>query len=404
MTSKLQNLIKTLETSISENPKNNMMRVSAALDFFEIDFRNVKKIHVAGTNGKGSTCKFITEILTEAGYHVGTFVSPYLRVFNERILLNNELINDFDLENYLEVVIKYNESLIEKMSFFELLTVMSLLYFYDMKVDVIVIEVGIGGKYDVTNTINYDLSLLTNVGTDHIDRLGPTESDILNNKLGILKAGSHMITTLDFKHRDYARNYADSLDAVISFVDKPIKTSNVPLSFTLDNHEYKLNMIGDYQLLNAALAIKAVSYLFPDINYLAVKVALERAKWPGRLDLINDNPKIFIDAAHNREAAIALREAVENLFPKANIITIMSILKGKDYHSFIFEVMKFSSKVILTPFSDPRLADLDLIKKEFPSIIRTKSFEEAISYIKDDQTIYLVTGSIHFIGFFLNNY
>jgi dihydrofolate synthase/folylpolyglutamate synthase len=404
MTTNLFCLIQTLERQISINPKNNMKRVKDAIAYFNLDFSNIKKIHVAGTNGKGSVCKYLTEILTLAGYKVGTFVSPYLKVFNERILLNNRLISNQDLKLYLEKILNYNDTLDEKMSFFELLTVMAFLYFKDQEVDVIIIEVGIGGKLDVTNTINYDLSLVTNIGTDHIEKLGPTEIDILNNKIGILKENGTMFTTMDLKHKDYVIDYSRKINAQVFFVDKPEKLSDNPLRFILEGNQYELKMIGEYQLFNAALAIKGINYLFPNIKYETISKALCNAKWAGRLELINDTPKIYLDAAHNKEAAIALRESIEILFPNQKIVSIISILKGKDYQSFITELNKFSKRIIITSFPDPRLADLDKIKTDFPKIELIKDFNTALKEINNPCETYLITGSIHFLGYFLNNF
>ncbi len=404
MTNKLSSLINTLERQVSTNPKNNMKRVKDAIASFNLDFSDIKKIHVGGTNGKGSVCKYLTEILTLEGYKVGTFVSPYLKVFNERILLNNQLISDEDLEKYLEIILNYNDSLEEKMSFFELLTVMSFLYFKDKEVDVIIIEVGIGGKLDVTNTINYDLSIVTNIGTDHIEKLGPTEKDILDNKLGILKENGVMFTTMDHKHESYAKEYAKKINAQIFFVSKPVKLNDNPLRFELDNHQYELKMIGEYQLSNAALAVKGINYLFPNIKYKTISKALSNAKWAGRLELINKEPSIYIDAAHNKEAAIALRESILILFPDKKLISIISILKGKDYQSFICELNKFSKKIILTSFPDPRLADLEKIKNDFPNLELITDFNQAVKEINNPEETYLITGSIHFLGYFLNHY
>ncbi len=404
MTNNLELLIKTLETQISKNPKNNMKRVKEAIRFFSLDFSNMKKIHVGGTNGKGSTCKYLTEILTLQGYKVGTFVSPYLKVFNERILLNNNLISNEDLEKYIKIVLEYNESRDEKMSFFELLTVLAFKYFFDQQVEVMIIEVGIGGKLDVTNTINYDLSLLTNIGTDHLDRLGPTELDVLYNKLGILKPNGVMLTTIDSKHHNHALEYANLRNAQIFFIDKPIKLNDNPLTFTLNENVYQLQMIGEYQLPNAALAINAINYLYPHITYETIKKGLYNAKWPGRLELINKQPDIYIDAAHNKEAAIALRVSIEILFGNKKLISIISLLKGKDYHSFINEVSKFSKKIILTSFPDPRLADLNQIINDFPNVELVTNFNEAIQIINNPCEVYLITGSIHFLGYFLNNF
>ncbi|MGI6781954.1 MAG: bifunctional folylpolyglutamate synthase/dihydrofolate synthase [Acholeplasmataceae bacterium] len=404
MTNNLELLIKTLETQISKNPKNNMKRVEEAIRFFSLDFSNMKKIHVGGTNGKGSTCKYLTEILTLQGYKVGTFVSPYLKVFNERILLNNNLISDEHLEKYIKIVLDYNESRDEKMSFFELLTVLAFKYFFDQQVEIMIIEVGIGGKLDVTNTINYDLSLLTNIGTDHLDRLGPTELDVLYNKLGILKPNGVMLTTIDSKHHNRALEYANLRNAQIFFIDKPIKLNDNPLTFTFNENVYQLQMIGEYQLLNAALSISAINYLCPNISYEIIKKGLYNAKWPGRLELINKQPDIYIDAAHNKEAAIALRESIEILFGNKKLISIISLLKGKDYHSFINEVSKFSKKIILTSFPDPRLADLNQIINDFPNVELVTNFNEAIQIINNPCEVYLITGSIHFLGYFLNNF
>src|SRR5690554_71525 len=404
MNNNLQSLIIQLESSISPNPKNNMKRVSKAIKHFDIDFTNTKKIHVAGTNGKGSVSKYLTQILTDSGFKVGTFVSPYLKVFNERILLNNQLITDEDLEKYLKIVLDYNKKLEENMSFFELLTVLSFLYFYNQEVDVIIIEVGIGGKLDVTNTINYDLSLLTNVGTDHIDKLGPTASDVLSNKLGILKEGGLMITTLQEEYRLEAIKYSKSINATMKFVDKPLKLSNNPLSFYLFGEEFKLKMLGDFQLSNAALAITAAKRLFPSLKLADINKSISNVYWPGRLDLVKKNPTIYVDAAHNKEAAIALVEAIKSLYEGNKIVFLMSILRGKDYNGFINELSKVASEIILTDFPDPRLADLELISKEFEKTHYIKDFNEAVSNLKDPDTIYVVTGSIHFIGYFLNNY
>lgn len=403
MSDHLKSLVSKLESQISKEPQNNMKRVSEAISYFKIDFTNTKKIHVAGTNGKGSVSKYLTQILTDNNYKVGTFVSPYLRVFNERVLLNNQMISDQDLEKYLTKVLNYNEQLDVKMSFFELLTILSFLYFYDQKADVIIIEVGIGGKLDVTNTIEYDLSLLTNVGTDHLQKLGPTINDVLMNKLGILRPNGVMLTTLQDNFKIDALNYANSIGATIKFVDKPLKLSNNPLKFYLYGQEFELKMLGDFQILNAALAISACKYLFPHIKPEQVKKSIKNAYWPGRLDLISKNPLIYIDAAHNKEAAVALTESIKSLFNDKKVVVLMSILKGKDYQGFINELTKITNRIILTDFPDPRLADLLEISKEFSQTEYIKNFKDAVKELNDQDTIYIVTGSIHFIGYFLNN-
>ena len=183
MKNKLESLITWVEYQRSNNPNDNLKRVNKAIKDFQIDFSNTKKIHVAGTNGKGSVCSYSTNILLKKGYSVGTYNSPYLTSFNERILINGENITDLMLEKYLNLFKAYNQTLIDKMSFFEIMTVLSFKVFSDLKLDVIIIEVGIGGLHDVTNVLNYDLSLITNIGHDHLDKLGGNLDSVLINKL-----------------------------------------------------------------------------------------------------------------------------------------------------------------------------------------------------------------------------
>ena len=401
---KLNELIKTLESSVSSNPSNNMKRVKKAIKDFNLSFSDIKTIHVAGTNGKGSVCKYLTEILTDAGLKVATFVSPYLKVFNERILLNNQNINDDDLLIYLNQILEYNDNLEEKMSFFEMITVMAFKYFFDQAVDVMIIEVGIGGQYDVTNTLHYDLSLLTNVGTDHLDKIGPTIDDVLTNKIGILKTGGILITTLQEEFHAKATMQAKKANATIEFIPTANKISNKPLIFNLFGQNFQLKMQGDFQIKNASLAIAGVNYLFPAISYDQIKQSIAKTIWPGRFEIVSNDPTIIIDGAHNKEAALALSKAMIELYKNENIVVIMSILKGKDHHSFINLMTTFAQEIILVDFPDPRLANLEEISKQFKIVKHVKNIDKVFDLIKRERNIYLITGSIHFIGYFHNLY
>lgn len=401
---KLNESIKILESSVSSNPLNNIKRVKKAIKDFNLSFSDIKTIHVAGTNGKGSVCKYLTEILTDAGLKVGTFVSPYLKVFNERILLNNQNINDDDLLLYLHQILEYNDNLEEKMSFFEMITVMAFKYFFDQAVDVMIIEVGIGGQYDVTNTLQYDLSLLTNVGTDHLDKLGPTIDDVLTNKIGILKPGGILLTTLQEEFHDKATLYAKNVDATIKFVPTANKISSKPLIFSLFDQDFQLKMQGDFQIKNASLSIAAVNYLFPLISFDQIKQSIAKTIWHGRFEIISNDPAIIIDGAHNKEAALALSKAMIELYKNENIVVIMSILKGKDYQSFINLMTTFAKHIILVDFPDPRLADLEQISKQFKIVKHVKNIDKVFDLIKRERNVYLITGSIHFIGYFNNLY
>ena len=207
MSYNLSDSIKWIESQIKFKPKEDLSRMQAAYKMLNIHFAGVKKIHVAGTNGKGSTCAYLTSIYRLSDEKVGTFQSPYILRFNERIMIDGKSISDEDLLRYINWIKEFNEtfktSFGEHLSFFELLTLISLKYFYDQNVRVMIMEVGIGGLLDATNIIDYDLSLITNIGFDHMKQLGSTLESIASNKLGIVKKGGHLITTVDPSLHDY---------------------------------------------------------------------------------------------------------------------------------------------------------------------------------------------------------
>lgn len=406
MKDNLNSLIKWVENQRSTNHDNNLKRVTKALKDFQIDFSNTKKIHVAGTNGKGSVCMYATNILLKKGYRVGTYNSPYLTVFNERILIDGKNISDEMLEKYLEELKAYNKTLTDKLSFFEIMTVLSFKVFHDLKLDVIVIEVGIGGLKDVTNVLDYDLSLITNIGHDHLEKLGGTINSVLYNKLGIVKDHGNLVTTIDESFTKQINSYCQNKQANLTIIKETdyFKLGNNYLTFKYDDHFYQLQMIGDYQIKNALLAFVGLKTIFK-LDYRTVFDALFETKKLGRMDLLSKKPLIMIDGAHNYEAAYELKLAVLENFPNESKAIIMSILKGKDYHAFITEMLKITNLVIVTEFPDPRVIKIDEIKKAFPNLIYIKDLDEAYQKLLSLNKDYnLVTGSIHFIGYFKNKY
>lgn len=405
MNNNLKSLIGWVETSVSPEPKNNIKRLQKAIIDLNINLEGIKKVHVAGTNGKGSVSKYLTQILTDQGYKTGTFISPYLIKFNERFLINNKEISDKLLEKYLLIIKKYNDTLKVKMSFFELITLLAFKLFSDLKLDVIIIEVGIGGKLDVTNAVNYDLSLLTNIGHDHLKRLGPTMDDVLLNKLGILKENGSLITTIQKKYHNKTIKYALRKNAYLKIISKENKISSNPLKFKYENETYELKMIGDYQIKNAILAIEASKFLYPDLNSNKLKRSLKNSYWPGRLEKISANPTIFIDGAHNIEALKEVKGTFKNIKGDKKLVTVLSILKEKDIDELIKEAISFSDKVILTSFNDFRIYDINKYYKKYPKTIKIETLEEVIKYTNQNKdNLYLFTGSIHFIGYFKKYY
>jgi len=407
MFNQLSEAISWIETQIKFKPKTDLDRMRYALKELSIDFSHVKKIHVAGTNGKGSVCAFISNVLIEAGYKVGTYTSPYLLKFHERIKYQFIDIKDDELFSLIEGIYDFNLSFQEKygetLSFFELLTLMSLIYFDQKKVDVIVMEVGLGGLLDATNILNYDLSIITSIGFDHMKQLGNTLESIAFNKLGILKPHNHLLTSVDESLHPYFLNYLKHIDVTSEFYTRKDvkKLSDIPLKIEVDHAIYELSLIGEYQLLNSLISIKAINYLFPDIKYQIIQKGLLKTKWAGRLESIQKN--VYIDGGHNTHAILALKNTALETFKDKKIWILFSALGDKDIPGMLEILNSFAEKVILTKFPDSRFQDLT------PYMTKSMSyFEDALLGIDilknqmDDATILIITGSLHFVGYIKN--
>ena len=404
MLTNLTSAISWIESQIKFKPKTDLNRMQQAYEMLHLDLSKMKKIHVAGTNGKGSVCAYLTHILMEAGYKVGTYTSPYLISFNERIKLQFENISDDDLFNLIKKVYDFNfefeKQVGEFLSFFELLTLMALIYFQDQEVDVIVMEVGLGGLLDATNILNYDLSLITSIGYDHMKQLGPTLESIASNKLGIVKQGNHLITTVDSSLKNQFKDYVNHVSGTVEFytLSDLVKLSDHPLTFTHGNETYQLSLLGDYQLLNALLSIKAIHYLYPYISNKTIKDGLFKTKWAGRLEKLEE--QVYLDGAHNTHAIDQLNLLSKTLFKDKHIIVIFSALADKEIDKMLYILKSFASKVILTSFNDSRYISLKPYENE--DFIYIEKIEDAISFAKKEMnkdSIILFTGSLHFAGF-----
>lgn len=393
-----------LETQVKFTPKTDLVRITKAYEFLDIDLKDIKKIHVAGTNGKGSTCAFISHILIEAGYSVGTFTSPYLLKFNERIRHQFKEVSDNDLYELIITIFEFNKKFAshfgETLSFFELITLMSLVYFKKKNVDIIVMEVGLGGVLDATNILNYDLSLIVSVGFDHMKQLGTTYESIASNMIGILKSKNHLLTTVDKSMHKFITRSIRDLDVTHSFYteDDFIKIKDTPLTFKHEDIIYQLSLLGDYQILNALIALKGVQYLFPEIPTSALQKGLFKTKWPGRLEPIGNN--VYVDGAHNTSAMEALKKSVQTTFRNKEVWVLFSSLGDKDITGMIEIIKGFSKKTVITSFPDPRFKELD-VKYDNESKFERNPLAALRNLKKEanDNVVIIITGSLHFIGF-----
>ncbi|MDY0278014.1 MAG: cyanophycin synthetase [Acholeplasma sp.] len=372
---------------------------------FNISFLNTKKIHVLGTNGKGSVVAFVTSVLVGNNLKVGTFVSPYLVKFNERIKLNNIDISDSILLHYINKFYDIQEQIFNdfsyRLSFFEILTMISLMYFSDENVDVIVMEAGIGGRLDATNILEYDATVITSIGFDHMDKLGNTLLEIGNEKLQALKPGGLLISAVEGDLKIFYINYANKIKAKHTFVKKRDIFAISPYSFYYKDLFFELKMLGDYQRLNAVLAYLTIKSIF-NLSDNMILPYLKNTFWPGRFEEVKKD--IFIDGAHNISAMTELMKNINYIFKDKKIIVLFSALKDKKIKEMLEIISEYGYEVILTSFPELRFQSLKSFGNEKTKYIENgyQVFKEIVNK-KETNEVIIVTGSLHFIGYIKQN-
>lgn len=368
-----------------------------------------KVIHVAGTNGKGSTCQYIKQMLSLKGLHVGMFVSPFVISFNERIEINDRYISNSEIMHYMNILYEFNENYKIKYNdtipFFELTLLMALMYFSDRNIDIAIIECGLGGLLDATNFINSDLAIITNIGYDHMAQLGNTLEEIAHHKLGIAKDNMNLITAVDSNLHDYFNNYAAIHNVKIKYINKDdIKDIKVldKTYFNYNNHQYKSNLLGEYQAYNAALAIEAVKYFDPKYPETLIEYALENVSWPGRMEILQNEPLILLDGAHNIHAINAITNTLSKYKENKKIKVLFSALQDKAYPEMIKRLEDITDYFYFTKINDIRQTEdihfENYTKLKFETFNDFKmALDIATNGLKNDE-ILLITGSLHFIS------
>lgn len=382
-------------------------------------------IHVAGTNGKGSVCAYLSSILTEGGYRVGRYTSPHLVDWTERIHLNEQPIAKSVLIEILQDIQEVIcESDTESPTQFEVITAAAWLFFARTQVDIAVMEVGLGGRLDATNVCERILvSIITSLSREHWQRLGPTLADIAREKAGVLKPNCPAIVgQLPPEAREVVLARAEELDCPLTWV-KPAKELKIsPQNDTkwakYQDLEYPLPLLGEVQLSNSALAIAAIKTLQQQgwkIPELAIQTGMNKTRWAGRLQWTTwKNRPLLIDGAHNPAAAIALRQYVDTL--KKPVIWVMGMLSTKD-HEDIFEViLKPEDQLHLVPVPEHSSAspqELAILAQQVcPRISNCETYENVFAALdtvidsEADATIeklLVLCGSLYLIGYLFQN-
>ncbi|MGE5380309.1 MAG: bifunctional folylpolyglutamate synthase/dihydrofolate synthase [Methylocystaceae bacterium] len=376
-------------------------------------------IHIGGTNGKGSTSLMLSRILTASGYKTGMFVSPHLHSYRERMQINGVMISTADLAFCLSRVDELLPILAAEgfshPTEFEVLTAAAFLYFSQQQVEVAVIEVGMGGLYDSTNVINPLVSVITNIEMDHTAFLGHTIAEIAVNKAGIIKPRIPVVTG-ETKPEALkvlaagAREKGAELLVAPELVGIETRTGNIKgqellVNYHGDQSQVDLGLPGTYQRENLAVVWVALDCLQQQglvLSLTAVKQALKDCRWPGRLELISEDPMIILDAGHNEAGAKALQTAINELLPDRGIIVVAGILDDKDARAFIANMPTNTRAVVITHPDSPRADNwrqkADLAREYFEQVYEVELIEQAVnlglSLTRPEEAL-LVTGSFY---------
>lgn len=404
--------------------KPGLTRMEWMLEKLDHPERRIKTIHVGGTNGKGSTVTFLRSILESAGYRVGTFTSPYFEQFNERISKNGQPISDQELIELTNVIKPLADEL-DKTELggpteFEVITAMSIYYFAKMSpVDVIIYEVGLGGRFDSTNVIHPLLSIITSIGLDHTAILGDTYEEIAFEKAGIIKNGVSVITGVKQPEAlEVIRNKATELKSPMYQLGEDFFTNSrtslkngEQFSFSSMFNKIELletSMIGSHQVDNAALAVMASQILLNYYSFIIedehIRNGLKKAYWPGRLEILSDRPYVLIDGAHNEEGINALVSEIKSRFADKKINILFAALKDKKLDKMIATLEEVADELTFTTFDFPRAAkaeEMMEVSKNNANHTVTSNFQEFIEHKLnelEENEIFLVTGSLYFLS------
>jgi dihydrofolate synthase/folylpolyglutamate synthase len=416
-------VVKQIEGTMKFGCRPGLERTAKLLEFLGNPQKDIPMIHVGGTNGKGSTVAMIASILSSAGYKTGMYISPHLYRNTERMTIDGKEITEEDFVRYaLEVMAKIEEMKakgLEEPTQFEMYTAMALLYFARKKVDFAIIEVGLGGRYDATNVIYPQLSVITSISYDHMDILGSTIKEIAEEKAGIIKEGIPVVM------------YPQAYEEAESVIEAACSNKNARLvkvnpesvllkkfglegqvidfngyGFSIEN--MRLPLIGDHQLKNTATVLAAIAELKQrgyNIKEEDIITGLETVKWPCRLYIACKNPIILIDGAHNEDGIASLQAALEKYFGSRKKIFVIGMLEDKDYNYAVKKLIPMAHTVIATePVSSRALAASDMaeaVKPYCSSVEAEPDIAKAIEKAKslyDAESMICICGSLYLAG------
>jgi len=368
----------------------NIRRLIAEMD---VDLGGARVIHVAGTNGKGSVCAMIDSICRAQKYRTGLFISPHLVTFRERIRIDGEMISENEVAAGLTSIRKLVADWEPHPTFFEIATALALKHFIEAKIDIVILETGLGGRLDATNAVQSNVAVITPIALDHEKWLGDSLEKIANEKTGIIKAQTPVVSAPQLPEADKAiRGRATECEAPLEFVEQVYDKSPIALR-------------GEHQKLNAAIAIAAIRAANVEIDEAAVTRGLATVEWPGRFQCWDK--RTVIDGAHNPAAARILTQTWRQIFGDERATLILAILSDKDLHGICEALAPIADLVLLPNIRSERAADPTELSKILVDLGRKaeifSSFADAFGKAREQRDPILITGSLHFAGEALAN-
>ena len=329
--------------------------------------KELKFIHIAGTNGKGSTAAMLSSILEEAGYRVGLYTSPFINRFNERMQVNHQPIPDEELAALTEYVRPHADAMADSPTEFELITALAMVWFARQKCDIVVLEVGMGGELDSTNIIDVpEAAVIAAMGMDHVKELGPTMADIARAKAGIIKEGGRVVS--------YGGNLeADEVIAAVcrarnASLCQPDFSAIVPGDFSLEGQTFsykgwrglRIPLVGAYQMNNAAVVLETVEVLRQrgwSVSDEAVRQGLADTRWPARFEVLRRDPVFIVDGGHNPHGIRATAESLRRLFPGRKITFVTGVMADKDVEHILGLIVPLAEQFFTVRPDNPRAMD-----------------------------------------------
>lgn len=356
--------IEYLESYAWLGSKLGLDRIKELLNRMDNPQKGLRFIHLAGTNGKGSTAAFLAAMFQEAGYRTGLYTSPYIHTFYERMQINGLAISSDELDQIVGDMRIHADAMEDHPTTFELDTAVAFSFFAQRQCDIVILETGMGGGLDATNAIeNPELCVITPIDMDHMEYLGDTISKIATAKAGILKPGRPVVSaTQKPQALTVLQEVAGKLGASFTQVDTGAITvlghNLYGQDFSLGEKQYHINLLGNYQVENAALALLTAEKINEQgrfhLSETAITEGLKKARWPGRFELCATNPPAIVDGGHNAQGAVALSQSLKRYFPDTPITFVMGVMADKDVAAILNPVLPLATKFYTVTPSTPR--------------------------------------------------